>query len=84
MPTPFRDKYYLKTVNQDISLLDRKIAHSLRYETFATEGERTAAVAKLSTKRAQLAAIAQEMADAGIGTPDQAPVAAPDLTAAPA
>lgn len=63
---PFRDKYYLKTLHEDIGLLDRKLAHLLKYETFPTDKEHNAAAAKLATKRAQLARTAQEMIDAGI------------------
>ena len=66
MPTPVRDKYYLKTLHEEIGLLDRKLAHLLKYDSFATDKERDAAAAKLSTKRGQLVRTAQEMVSAGI------------------
>ena len=68
MPTsaPVRDKYYLKSLHEEIGLLDRKIAHLLKYETFASDKERNAAASKLSVKREQLVRTAQEMVTAGI------------------
>ena len=63
---PVRDKYYLKTLHEEIGLLDRKIAHLLKYESFASVKERDAAASKLSVKRGQLARTVEEMVSAGI------------------
>ena len=97
MPTsaPVHNKYYLKTLHEEIGLLDRKIAHLLKYESFATDKERNAAASKLSVKREQLVRTAQEMVTAGIEfkpseqprslAPEQpAPAADPQPQAAPA
>ena len=66
MHTPVRDKYYLKTLHEEIGLLDRKLAHLLKYETFPSDKERNAAASKLSVKRGQLVRTVEEMVTAGI------------------
>ena len=66
MPTPARDKYYLKSLHEEIALFDRKLAHLQRYETFPSERDRNAAAAKMSVKRGQLIQTARKLAEEGI------------------
>ena len=60
------NKYYLKTVHEEIDLYDRKLAHLLNFETFATEADRAAATRKLTLKRDALALTAKRLAGEGI------------------
>ena len=60
------DKYYLRSLHEDIALLDRKLAHMAKYETFATEKERESATGKLNTKRALLVRNALKLAEEGV------------------
>ena len=60
------NKYYLKTVHDEIDLYDRKLAHLLNFETFATEADRAAATRKLTLKRDALALTAKRLAGDGI------------------
>ena len=55
LATLARDKYQLKTLHEEIDLFDRKLAHLLKYDTFATETAREASAAKLRAKRELLA-----------------------------
>lgn len=57
---------HLKELHQEIDLLDRKVAHCQNLEKYDTEQERTAAVTKLSNKRALLVKAANELAEAGV------------------
>ena len=66
MATPIRDKYYLRTLHEEIGLFDRKLAHLQKYENFASDQERNLAVSKLTTKREQLVRTAREMTEQGI------------------
>jgi hypothetical protein len=50
-PTPMESKYQLKTLHADIDLFDRRLAHLLKYEVFATETARAAAARKITLKR---------------------------------
>lgn len=59
-------KYQLKSLHEEISLCDRKLAHLEKYETFATQEARDSAVAKMTTKRAKLAKAAQKLAEDGV------------------
>jgi len=61
-----RDKYFLRTLHQEISLFDRKLAHLQKYETFATETLRDAAVKKMMTKRDSLAVTARQLHADGV------------------
>ena len=82
------NKYYLKTVHDEIDLYDRKLAHLLNFETFATEADRAAATRKLTLKRDALALTAKRLAEEGIEfnqndlprsfRPKDAPVAEPE------
>ena len=60
------NKYYLKTVHEEIDLYDRKLAHLTNFETFATEADRAAATRKLTLKRDALALTAKRLAEEGI------------------
>ena len=60
------NKYYLKTVHEEIDLYDRKLAHLLNFETFATEADRAAATRKLTLKRNALALTAKRLVGEGI------------------
>jgi len=60
------NKYYLKTVHEEIDLYDRKLAHLLNFETFATEADRAAATRKLTLKRDALALTAKRLVGEGI------------------
>ena len=85
-------KYQLKTLHEEISLFDRKLAHLRTYETFPTDAERNAAADKLAAKRNLLVRRAQQMIDEGIEfsqferpkslVSDEAPVAAKKSVAA--
>jgi hypothetical protein len=79
-------KYQLKTLHEEISLFDRKLAHLRNYESFPSDAERDAAADKLAAKRNLLVRRAQQMIDEGIEfselerpkslSSDDAPVAA--------
>ena len=66
MATPAHDKYYLKTLHEEIDLFDRKLAHMLKYDSFATEAERVASAHKMNAKRELLARTARQLASEGI------------------
>ena len=61
-----QDKYYLKTLHQEIDLYDRKLAHLSKYEVFHTEKEREIAVNKMTAKRSLLERTARKLAGDGI------------------
>ena len=60
------NKYYLKTVHEEIDLFDRKLAHLLNFESFDNEADRAAATRKLTLKRDALVLTAKRLADDGI------------------
>ncbi len=66
MATPAHDKYYLRTLHEEIALFDRKIAHALKYDTFPTEAERSASANKMNAKRDLLVRTAKQLASEGI------------------
>jgi hypothetical protein len=66
MALPAQDKYFLRSLHQEIDLFDRKLAHMLKYDTFATETERVATEGKLKAKRELLARTARQLAASGI------------------
>ena len=66
MATPNPDKYYLKTLHDEIDLFDRKLAHMEKYDSFATEAERLSATNKLNSKRELLVKAARQLANDGI------------------
>lgn len=59
-------KYHLRDLYQEISLMDRKINHCRNVEPFDSEAERSAAVAKLESKREDMVHTARAMADRGV------------------
>jgi hypothetical protein len=66
MATAPTGKYYLRSIHEEISLFDRKLAHLEKYETFATDEERGLAVRKMTTKRKALVTIAQRLVSDGV------------------
>jgi len=60
------NKYYLKTVHEEIDLFDRKLAHLLNFESFDNEADRAAATRKLTLKRDALVLTAKRLAGDGI------------------
>lgn len=60
------DKYFLKSLHQEIDLYDRKLAHLGKFVEFASTGEREEAEKKLLTKRNLLAATARQLAADGV------------------
>ncbi len=66
MATPAQDKYFLRSLHQEIDLFDRKLAHMLRYDSFASEAERKASASKLVAKRETLAKAARKLVEDGI------------------
>ncbi len=65
-PAKVQDKYYLKSVHEDIDLLDRKLAHLQKYDVFDTPAAREAAANKITAARELLAKIARRLMDEGI------------------
>ncbi len=61
-----QDKYFLRDLHREIDLYDRKLIHTLKHETFATEALREAAARKLTTKRESLANTARTLVASGI------------------
>ncbi len=66
MNAPAHDKYYLKSLHEEIDLFDRKLAHLLKYDTFETEAARAASAGKLNAKRELLARTARQLVRDGI------------------
>lgn len=66
MAANVENKYYLKTVHEEIGLFDRKLAHLLKHEVFDNEEARDAATRKLMRKRETLVETAKRMAAEGI------------------
>jgi len=61
-----QDKYYLKTLHEEIDLYDRKLAHIAKYELFTSKAERETAIGKMTAKRATLARTAKRLMEDGI------------------
>jgi hypothetical protein len=59
-------KYQLKTIHAEIDLLDRRLAHMEKYDTFATDAAKAAATRKLMLKRKPLEESARRMAAEGV------------------
>jgi hypothetical protein len=60
------DKYFLKSLHQEIDLYDRKLAHLEKYTEFESTEDRDGAESKLLTKRASLAETARQLAADGV------------------
>jgi hypothetical protein len=65
-PTALESKYHLKTLHADIDLYDRRLAHVLKFEVFATEAARAAAARKITLKRDPLVVTAKRLAAEGV------------------
>jgi ABC-type uncharacterized transport system involved in gliding motility auxiliary subunit len=65
-PPAIESKYHLKTIHADIDLYDRRLAHLMKYEVFATEAARAAAARKLTLKRDPLVVTAKRLAAEGV------------------
>jgi len=63
---PPRDKYFLKSLHQEIDFYDRKLAYLSKYEVFATAADRKGTEDKLIAKRAALEKTARELAASGV------------------
>lgn len=61
-----QDKYFLRKLHAEIDLYDRKLAHLVKYEPFASERERDVALGKMTTKRDALARAARKLMEEGI------------------
>lgn len=61
-----RDKYFLRSLHQEIDFYDRKLAYLNEYQIFASDAAREEAERKMLTKRAALAETARELAAAGV------------------
>ncbi len=59
-------KYQLKSIHAEIDLLDRRLAHLLKYDTFETETARDAAARKIAQKREPLVQAAKRLASEGV------------------
>lgn len=82
MRTIVPDKYTLRDIHNEIDLIDRKLNHTLRVESFETEALREAAARKLSNKREQLSAQARGLVELGIELPETRTVADREASAA--
>lgn len=63
---PPRDKYFLRSLHQEIDLYDRKLAYLNKHVVFATPEDRKEAEEKMLGKRATLEKTAKELAAAGV------------------
>jgi hypothetical protein len=73
-PPPPRDKYFLRSLHQEIDLYDRKLSYLDKYMDFASPADREEAENKMLAKRANLEKTARELAAAGVEfNPDDLP-----------
>lgn len=63
---PPRDKYFLRSLHQEIDFYDRKLADVEKYGEFLTPADRKDATDKLMLKRASLEKTAKELAASGV------------------
>ena len=63
---PPTDKYFLRSLHQEIDLYDRKLAYLNNHVEFPNPAEREEAKGKLLQKRAALEKTAKELAAAGV------------------
>jgi hypothetical protein len=64
-PVP-HDKYFLRSLHQEIDLYDRKIAYLDKYAQFDSAADREVAENKLLSKRASLAETARQLVADGV------------------
>jgi hypothetical protein len=60
------DKYFLKSLHQEIDLYDRKLAYLEKYAEFASTADREGAENKLLAKRKSLAETAKKLVADGV------------------
>jgi hypothetical protein len=60
------DKYFLRSLHQEIDLYDRKLADLEKYVQFASMADRAGAESKLLAKRASLAETARQLVADGV------------------
>lgn len=65
-PAPPRDKYFLRSLHQEIDLYDRKLSYLDKYAVFASPAEREDAEKRMLAKRATLEKTARELAASGV------------------
>ena len=79
-----QDKYYLRSLHQEIGFYDRKLAYLNKYEVFASDADRETAGRKMAGKRELLVQTARRLASEGIEFKDSdLPRSFLDVTAAP-
>jgi len=61
-----RDKYFLRSLHQEIDLYDRKLADLRKYGAFESEEDRLQAEHTFMTKRASLERTARELSASGV------------------
>ena len=61
-----RDKYFLRSLHQEIDLYDRKLADLQKFGTFDSPEERQQAEKNIVTKRASLEKTARELSASGV------------------
>jgi hypothetical protein len=64
-PVP-HDKYFLRSLHQEIDLYDRKLAYLEKYVQFPSTADREGAESKLLAKRASLAETARQLVAEGV------------------
>lgn len=69
-PAP-RDKYFLKSLHQEIDLYDRKLADLRKYGAFESPEDRQQAEHTIITKRASLEKTARELSASGVEFKEQ-------------
>ena len=65
-PAPPRDKYFLRSLHQEIDFYDRKLAYVDKYVEFTTTEEKRETEGKIIAKRAALEKTARELAASGV------------------
>ena len=63
---PAHDKYFLRSLHQEIDFYDRKLSYMAKFEEFASAEEKELAEKKMTAKRALLAQTAKKLAAEGI------------------
>jgi len=60
------DKYFLRSLHQEIDLYDRKLSYLEKYAQFDSTADREGAESKLLSKRASLAETAKQLVAEGV------------------
>lgn len=82
-PVP-HDKYFLRSLHQEIDLYDRKLAYLDKYAQFDSAADREVAENKLISKRASLAETARQLVADGVEfTPSDLPRSFRETSATP-